>query len=50
MKVHGFARGLILSGLMAAKILALSDEALAGRLAAHTARQTDSVSESVEDA
>jgi 5-(carboxyamino)imidazole ribonucleotide mutase len=38
------------AGLMAAKILALSDEALAGRLAAHTARQTDSVSESVEDA
>jgi 5-(carboxyamino)imidazole ribonucleotide mutase len=38
------------AGLMAAKILALSDEGLAGRLAAHTARQTDSVSESVEDA
>ena len=38
------------AGLMAAKILALSDEALAGRLAAHTAHQTASVSESVEDA
>ncbi|MCR5877977.1 5-(carboxyamino)imidazole ribonucleotide mutase [Phenylobacterium sp. J367] len=36
------------AGLMAAKILALADAHLAGRLADFTARQTDSVSESVE--
>jgi 5-(carboxyamino)imidazole ribonucleotide mutase len=36
------------AGLMAAKILALSDAALAERLAAHTARQTDGVAETVE--
>jgi 5-(carboxyamino)imidazole ribonucleotide mutase len=36
------------AGLMAAKILALSDAALAARLAAHTARQTDGVAETVE--
>jgi 5-(carboxyamino)imidazole ribonucleotide mutase len=38
------------AGLMAAKILALSDEGLAGRLAAFTASQTDSIPETVEDA
>ena len=38
------------AGLMAAKILALSDEDLAGRLADFTARQTASIPESVEDA
>jgi len=38
------------AGLMAAKILALSDEGLAGRLAAFTANQTDSIPETVEDA
>lgn len=38
------------AGLMAAKILALSDAALAGRLAEFTARQTASIPESVEDA
>jgi 5-(carboxyamino)imidazole ribonucleotide mutase len=37
------------AGLMAAQILALSDEALAGRLAEHRARQTASVAETVED-
>jgi 5-(carboxyamino)imidazole ribonucleotide mutase len=37
------------AGLLAAQILALSDEALAGRLAAFRADQTDSVVESVED-
>ena len=38
------------AGLMAAKILALADPALAERLAAFTARQTASIPESVEDA
>jgi 5-(carboxyamino)imidazole ribonucleotide mutase len=38
------------AGLMAAKILALADEDLAGRLEAFTARQTDGVAETVEDA
>ena len=38
------------AGLLAAKILALSDEALAKRLEAFTARQTASIPESVEDA
>ena len=38
------------AGLMAAKILALSDEALADRVAAFAANQTASVSEAVEDA
>ena len=38
------------AGLLAARILALSDEALAGRLAEFTARQTASIPESVEDA
>jgi 5-(carboxyamino)imidazole ribonucleotide mutase len=37
------------AGLLAAQILALSDEALARRLAAFRAEQTDSVVESVED-
>jgi 5-(carboxyamino)imidazole ribonucleotide mutase len=37
------------AGLMAAKILALSDEGVAQRLAAFTANQTDSIPESVED-
>ena len=37
------------AGLMAARILALSDEALAGRVAAFAAKQTAGVSESVED-
>jgi 5-(carboxyamino)imidazole ribonucleotide mutase len=37
------------AGLLAAQILALSDEALAGRLADHRARQTASVPETVED-
>src|SRR5579859_4949453 len=37
------------AGLMAAKILALSDEAIAARLAAFTANQTDSIPETVED-
>ena len=37
------------AGLLAAQILAISDEALAGRLAAFRAEQTDSVVESVED-
>ena len=37
------------AGLLAAQILALSDEALAGRLADFRARQTQSVSETVED-
>ena len=36
------------AGLMAARILALSDDALAGRVASFAARQTDSVSETVE--
>jgi 5-(carboxyamino)imidazole ribonucleotide mutase len=38
------------AGLMAAKILALSDPALAERVAAFAANQTASVSEAVEDA
>jgi 5-(carboxyamino)imidazole ribonucleotide mutase len=38
------------AGLMAAKILALSDPGLAGRLAAFTTAQTDSIPETVEDA
>jgi 5-(carboxyamino)imidazole ribonucleotide mutase len=38
------------AGLMAAKILALSDERLAGRLAAFTASQTEGIPETVEDA
>ncbi len=37
------------AGLLAAQILALSDEALAKRLAEHRARQTASVFETVED-
>ena len=37
------------AGLLAAQILALSDEGLAQRLAAFRAEQTDSVVESVED-
>ena len=38
------------AGLMAAKILALSDETIARRLEAFAARQTDSIPETVEDA
>jgi 5-(carboxyamino)imidazole ribonucleotide mutase len=38
------------AGLLAAKILSLSDAGLAERLAAFTARQTDSIPETVEDA
>ena len=38
------------AGLMAAKILALSDEGVAARLAAFTATQTASIPETVEDA
>lgn len=37
------------AGLMAAQILALADPALAERLAAHRARQTEAVAETVED-
>ena len=37
------------AGLLAAAILALSDDALAARLAAFRARQTESVDETVED-
>lgn len=37
------------AGLLAAKILALSDPALAERVAAYRARQTESVAETVED-
>jgi len=37
------------AGLLAAKILALSDPALAGRVAAFRAAQTESVAETVED-
>ena len=37
------------AGLLAAQILALSDEGLAERLAAYRARQTDAVAETVED-
>jgi 5-(carboxyamino)imidazole ribonucleotide mutase len=40
--------GAINAGLLAAAILALSDEALAGRLEAWRARQTDGVAESPE--
>jgi 5-(carboxyamino)imidazole ribonucleotide mutase len=38
------------AGLLAAKILALSDPALAARVAAFAARQTEAVAETVEDA
>jgi 5-(carboxyamino)imidazole ribonucleotide mutase len=38
------------AGLLAAKILAISDAALAERVAAFTARQTKSIPETVEDA
>ena len=38
------------AGLLAAKILALSDEAIAARLEAFTSHQTDSIPETVEDA
>jgi len=38
------------AGIMAAKILALSDAAIAERVAAFAARQTESIPESVEDA
>jgi len=38
------------AGLLAAKILAISDEALAGRVAAFAAEQTRSIPETVEDA
>ncbi len=37
------------AGLLAAQILALSDPALAERVAQHRARQTDGVAETVED-
>ena len=37
------------AGLLAAQILALSDDALAGRLAAYRQAQTDAVGESVTD-
>ena len=37
------------AGILAAQILALSDEALAERLAAFRAAQTDSIAETVED-
>jgi len=37
------------AGLLAAQILALSDPALAGRVAALRQAQTDSVAETVED-
>jgi 5-(carboxyamino)imidazole ribonucleotide mutase len=37
------------AGIMAAKILALSDAAVADRIAAFAARQTESVAETVED-
>ncbi|GGG98017.1 N5-carboxyaminoimidazole ribonucleotide mutase [Glycocaulis albus] len=37
------------AGLLAASIMALSDEALAGRLAAYRASQSDSVPDTVED-
>ncbi|MCR5874170.1 5-(carboxyamino)imidazole ribonucleotide mutase [Phenylobacterium sp. J426] len=37
------------AGIMAAKILALSDDGVAGRVAAFAARQTESVAETVED-
>jgi 5-(carboxyamino)imidazole ribonucleotide mutase len=38
------------AGLLAAKILALSDDGVASRVAAFTARQTASIPETVEDA
>ncbi len=38
------------AGLLAAKILALTDEAVAARVAAFSARLTDSIPETVEDA
>jgi 5-(carboxyamino)imidazole ribonucleotide mutase len=38
------------AGLMAARILALHDPELAVRLAAFSARQTESIPETVEDA
>jgi 5-(carboxyamino)imidazole ribonucleotide mutase len=38
------------AGLMAARILALSDAEVAGRVAAFSARQTASIPETVEDA
>lgn len=38
------------AGIMAAKILALSDAGVAERVAAFTARQTESIPETVEDA
>lgn len=41
--------GAINAGILAAQILALSDEALAGRLAEFRAAQTDAVAETVED-
>lgn len=41
--------GAINAGILAAQILALSDEALAGRLADFRAAQTDAVAETVED-
>ena len=37
------------AGLLAARILALGDEALAQRVSAYAAQQTDSVAETVED-
>jgi 5-(carboxyamino)imidazole ribonucleotide mutase len=37
------------AGILAAQILALSDEALADRLAAYRTAQTDAVAETVED-
>lgn len=37
------------AGLLAARILALADPALAGRVAAYAASQTDAVAETVED-
>ena len=41
--------GAVNAGILAAQILALSDEGLAGRLAAFRAAQTESVAETVED-
>ena len=41
--------GAVNAGILAAQILALSDTALAERLTAFRAVQTDSVAESVED-
>ena len=42
--------GAVNAGLLAARILALSDPGVAERVAAHTARQTASIPETVEDA